>query len=83
MSLRKPLLFLLVIAMLMSCASATPYKSVTYTGKGIPSVTNSDFIVNMWLVDGNAPMNNLGEEIILSNFSYVGTNRTDGWTAEP
>lgn len=79
MSIRKIILFMFIIIAAMSlCSAATSYKTVTTTS-GVGS-TPSTFIFNLWLSGGNAPANNLGEEIIISNFSYVGTNRTDGGT---
>lgn len=78
--IKKIVLFIIFI--LLACmtvgAAPTPYHTATYTGTGIPTVNNSHFIFNLWLYENAAPASNTDVEIVLSNFSYVGTNRTDG-----
>ena len=50
----------------------------TYTGAGIPTPGDEKVHMNLWLVNGAAPMNGQPVEVVLSNFRYcaLGTSCT-------
>jgi hypothetical protein len=55
--------------------SATPsgsdvIKTWTYTGSDIPPVGQERVHINLWLLNGNAPLSGAGDEMIIQSFTY-------------
>jgi len=42
----------------------------TYTGAYIPPVGNERVHINLWLLNGNAPVSGAGDEMIINSFTY-------------
>lgn len=48
-----------------------PYLSWTYTGKNIPLKSDERLKINLWLYQGNAPMNKKSQELIIDSIKYI------------
>jgi len=42
----------------------------TYTGTDIPSPGQERVHINVWLLNGNAPMSGNGDEMVINSFSF-------------